>query len=148
VSTYSTTLKLAREQNIPLMFTLAQLSYWNARHLGDMGLVAMQERGRVQVGKIADLTLFDPATVGPRATYKSGENGLPSAGIPWVIVNGTVVVRDSVVQPVKPGQPIRFPVSAEGRFERVEWSKWLDDNTTMSLPIEFQDEHFSDPRAH
>lgn len=148
VSTFSTTLKLAREQNIPLMFTLAQLSYWNAKHLGDMGLVSMQERGRVQVGKIADLTLFDPATVGPRATYKSGENGLPSAGIPWVIVNGTVVVRDSVVQPVKPGQPIRFPVSTEGRFEPVEWSKWLDDNTTMSLPIEFQDEHFADPRAH
>ena len=58
-------------------FTLAQLSYWTAKHLGDTGLDAMKERGRVQVGKVADLTLFDPSTVAARATYKEGENGLP-----------------------------------------------------------------------
>ncbi|HSG62288.1 MAG TPA: amidohydrolase family protein, partial [Pseudomonadales bacterium] len=75
-SSYSTTLAMAREQGIPLMFTLSQLSYWNAKHLGDTGLVAMQERGRVQVGKVADLTLFNPKTVTPKATYKLGENGL------------------------------------------------------------------------
>ncbi len=144
VSSYATTLKLARENGVPLMFTLAQLSYWNAKHLGDTGLVAMQERGRVQVGKIADLTLFAPDTVAPRATYKAGENGLPSAGIPWVIVNGTIVVRESEVQDVRPGQPIRFPVEAEGRFEPVDWERWLDQHTIMPPPI--ADEHFADPR--
>ena len=62
-SSYSTTLQLARENGVPLMFTLAQLSYWTAKHLGDTGLKAMKERGRVQVGKVADLTLFNPKTV-------------------------------------------------------------------------------------
>jgi len=51
----------------------------------------------IQVNKIADLTLFDPKTVAPRATYKNGENGLPPKGIPYVIVNGTIVVKDSEV---------------------------------------------------
>ncbi len=124
-SSYSTTLKLARENGIPLMFTLSQLSYWTAKHLGDTGLEAMQQRGRVQIGKIADLTLFDPKTVAPRATYKNGENGLPPVGIPYVIVNGTIVVNDGKVTSAKPGQPIRFPVEAKGRFEPVTVNKWL-----------------------
>ncbi|MDB9999181.1 amidohydrolase family protein [Porticoccaceae bacterium] len=145
VSSYSTTLQLAREAEVPLMFTLAQLSYWNAKHLGDTGLVAMQERGRVQVGKVADLTLFDPDTVAPRASYKAGENGLPSAGIPWVIVNGTIVVRDSEVQNVRPGQSIRFPVEDEGRFVPVEWNNWLDEHTIMA-PVS-PDGQLVDPRG-
>ncbi len=32
------TLRLGREQGVPLMFTLAQLSYWTALPLGDAGL--------------------------------------------------------------------------------------------------------------
>jgi hypothetical protein len=35
------------------------------------------------------------------------DGGLPSTGIPYVLVNGTVVVRDSVtVDDVFPGKPI------------------------------------------
>jgi len=132
-SSYSTTLQLGRENGVPLMFTLAQLSYWTAKHLGDTGLEAMKERGRVQVGKVADLTLFDPKTVAARATYKAGENGLPPVGIPHVIVNGTVVVKDSKVLPVRPGQPIRFPVEAKGRFQPVEVNRWLGEHT-ISVP--------------
>jgi len=48
----------------------------------DTGLDAMKDRGRVQVGKVADLTLFDPKTARDNATYKVGESGLPSTGIP------------------------------------------------------------------
>ena len=124
-SSFSTTLQLARENGVPLMFTLSQLSYWSAKHLGDTGLQAMKERGRVQVGKIADLTLFDPKTVKGNSTYKAGENGLPPTGIPYVIVNGTIVVKEGKVLPVKPGQPIRFPVEAKGRYEPVTVNKWL-----------------------
>ncbi|WP_338092670.1 aminoacylase [Salipiger mangrovisoli] len=124
-SSYSATLQLGRENGVPLMFTLAQLSYWSAKHLGDTGLRAMQERGRVQVGKIADLTLFDPENVAPRASYKAGENGLPPVGIPYVIVNGTIVVKESEVLPVKPGQAIRFPVEAAGRYQPVDVEGWL-----------------------
>ena len=136
-STYTTTLKLARERGVPLMFTLAQLSYWTAKHLGDTGLEAMKERGRVQVGKVADLALFDPQNVAPRATYKLGENGLPPVGMPYVIVNGTVVVKDSKVLPVRPGQSIRFPVEAKGRFQPVEVNKWLGDHS-INVPVMHQ----------
>ena len=128
-ASYTTTLKLAREQGVPLMFTLAQLSYWTAKHLGDTGLEAMQQRGRVQVGKVADLAIFDPEKVAPRATYKSGENGLPPVGMPYVIVNGTIVVNKSQVLDVRPGQSIRFPVEAKGRFQPVEINKWLNENS-------------------
>ena len=54
---------MGREQGVPLMFQISQLSYWSALHLGNAGLKAMKDRGRVQVGKIADLTLFDPEKV-------------------------------------------------------------------------------------
>jgi len=126
--TYAVTLQLARENNVPLMFTLAQTSYWNAKHLGDAGIEAMKERGRVQVGMVADLTLFDPVKVATRATYKAGEQGLPPVGIPYVIVNGTIVLKKGQVLDVNPGQPIRYPVESKGRFVPVEVNKWLDDH--------------------
>ena len=128
-SSRAKTLELGREYGVPLMFTLSQLSYWTAKHLGETGLEAMKERGRVQVGMVADLTLFDAEKVAARATYKSGENGLPPVGIPYVIVNGTIVVKDSEVLPVRPGQSIRFPVEAKGRFQPVEINKWLGEHS-------------------
>ncbi len=42
-----------------------------------------------------------------------GEQGLPSTGLPYVIVNGTIVAKNSKVLPVKPGKPIRFPVEGQ-----------------------------------
>jgi len=131
-------LRLAREEKVPLMFTLSQLSYWSAKHLGDAGLDAMKERGRVQVGAIADLTLFNHETVTDNATYKDGENGLPSSGIPYVIVHGTIVVKDSEVLPVRPGQPVRYPVEDKGRFVPVDFNRWLGEHTigSTSSPLD------------
>ena len=59
----------------------------------------MQERGRLQVGKVADITLFDPVTIMDNFRSKVGENGISTTGIPYVVVNGTIVVRDSEVLP-------------------------------------------------
>lgn len=137
------TLRLAREQGVPLMQTLSQLSYWSAKHLGDAGIESMKERGRVQVGAVADLTLFDPKVVSDQATYKAGENGRPSTGIYWVLVNGDVVVENSTVQQdIRSGQPIRYPVEARGRYEAFDAVSWLkkhgvdaesvDDNSSVS----------------
>ena len=99
------------------MLSLAQLSYIHAKRLGDTGLRAMQVRGRMQEGMVADVTIFDPENVTEQATYSRGKNGLPSLGIPFVIVNGTIVVNDSkVLKDVFPGQAIRFPIEDEGRF--------------------------------
>ncbi|MEV8469035.1 amidohydrolase family protein [Fluviibacterium sp. DFM31] len=101
-------LRLVRETGvITLMHAIAKLSYYQASFLEDM-VPDMAVRGRIQPGMAADITIFDPATVTENATYEAGENALPTTGIPYVIVNGTVVVRDSeVLKDVYPGQPIR-----------------------------------------
>ena len=115
--THATVLRVARESGVPLMHSLAQLSYWPAKHIGDTGLQALQERGRMQEGMVADIVVFDPDKVIERSTFKNGTSGLPSEHIPFVLVYGTIVVKDSRVRKaVYPGQPLRFPVEEEGRF--------------------------------
>ena len=106
------------------MFTLAQSSYWAALHLGNSGLEAMKQRGRIQIGKVADITIFNPETITDHSTFKIGENGLPTTGIPYVIINGVIAVKDSEVLPVKAGQEIRFPVEAKGRFTPLDKDDW------------------------
>jgi len=115
--THGKSLRLARENNIPWMRMIENLSYNAAKHLGDAGLEAMQKRGRLQEGMVADITVFNPETVTENSDYAAGKNGLPSTGIPYVLVNGVVVVDDSkVLEGVTPGQPIRYPVETESRF--------------------------------
>jgi N-acyl-D-amino-acid deacylase len=48
-------------------------------------------RGIVREGCWADLTIFDPATIGDRATYEEPAEG--PAGIDYVLVNGAIVVE-------------------------------------------------------
>jgi len=101
------TLRVAREHDIPLMQVLAAMSYRPAKHLGDTGLAAMRERGRLQEGMIADIVVFDPRTVTDNATYAQGS--LPTTGINYVLVSGEVTVDAGRVRPdVFAGQPIRF----------------------------------------
>lgn len=135
--------RMAREQGVPLMFTIAQASYWSAKHLGDAGLEAMKERGRIQVGKIADITIFDPFSITDNSSFKVGEHGTPTTGIPYVIVNGVIVVKNSEVLPVKPGQEIRFPVEAKGRFVPIVQEKWLNQHT-IGLNPELVEMHLDD----
>jgi len=119
------------------MFSLAQLSYWSAKHLGDMGLEAMKVRGRMQPGMVADITIFDPKNVTDKATYKAGEQGLPTAGIPYVIVNGQQVVKSGQFQKkVWAGQPIRFPVEGTGRFEPASVEKWVKDFSVNAITVD------------
>ena len=91
-------------------------------------------RGRLQKGMVADITILDPKTVKDNATYAKGT--LPTTGIPFVIVNGTVVVRDSkVLQEVNPGQPIRFPVEKKARFKPLSKEAWK--NEFLQSTVEF-----------
>ena len=55
--------------------------------------VGLADRGRLAAGVAADLVLFDPATVGNRAT-EPGDAAAPPAGIARVLVNGRWVLRD------------------------------------------------------
>jgi hypothetical protein len=130
---YAKALRLARENHIPLMQIVAMSSYNSAKPLGETGLKAMQERGRMQEGMVADITIFDAEKVTDHATYETGT--LPSTGIPYVIVNGTIVVKDSeVLKDVNPGQPIRHePVKS--RFQPLSIENWT--HTFYAAPIDF-----------
>ena len=116
------------------MQVLSMLSYTSAKHLGDTGLEAMKVRGRLQKGMVADITIFDPAKVTDNSTYEKGT--LPSTGIPYVLVNGVVVVKDSkVLKGVNPGQPIRFKPEAKGRFTPLSFEEW--EKNYLGAPVDF-----------
>ena len=130
---FAKALRLARENNIPLMQIIAMTSYNSAAPLGKMGLKAMQMRGRLQKGMIADITIFDPEKVTDQATYEKGT--LPSVGIPYVVVNGTIVVKDAkVLKGVNPGQPIRYEPE-KSRFEPITIENWAQ--TFYAAPMDF-----------
>jgi len=103
-------LRLVREENLmPLNLAIAKMTYMPAKFLQDNGIDQMAKKGRMQVGMDADITIFDPETVKDNSTPQYGAR--PTTGIPYVLVNGTVVVKDSkVLKGVYPGQPIRRPV--------------------------------------
>lgn len=89
------------------------------RDLGDMkletaiykmtGMAAqhfqIHDRGTLEVGKAADIVIFDPATVKDLATFL--EPAQPPRGIECVIVNGEIVVRGGVQTPARPGKVLR-----------------------------------------
>jgi dihydroorotase/N-acyl-D-amino-acid deacylase len=62
-------------------------------------------RGVLYDGAHADLVVFDPDTVGDRATYT--EPLLPPSGIHRVLVAGQTVVRDGIVTGARPGLMLR-----------------------------------------
>ena len=108
--THSTVLRLVRETKLmPLMTAISKMTYLPAKFLEENGVAQMANKGRIKVGADADITIFDPKTVRDNSTIKQG--GLPATGIPYVVVNGTIVVKDSkVLKGVFPGQPIRTAV--------------------------------------
>ena len=132
--TRGTCFRVGRENDIPLMHLISASSYNPAKYLGDMGLEAMQMRGRLQVGKIADITIFNPETIRDNSTYAKGT--LPTTGIPYVLVNGVIVVKDSeVLKDVNPGQAIRFPVEDAPKFEALQLDSW--EKTYLTSPVGF-----------
>jgi N-acyl-D-amino-acid deacylase len=52
----------------------------------------IRDRGRIAVGAFADLVAFDPGTVDDRATFEDPHQY--PVGIPVVVVNGVVTLRD------------------------------------------------------
>lgn len=69
--------------------------------------ISIPDRGRIEVGWAADITVFDPATVADRATFTQPHQY--PVGIPYVIVNGQVVLDGGRHTGALPGQVIRGP---------------------------------------
>ena len=108
----------AREQGIPLMDIVNNASYIPAKYFSRVGLKALQERGRMQEGMIADITIFDPDTIAETSSMKAGERGSYTAGIPYVIVSGQVIIDQGVANTkLRAGQPIRYDVITEGEID-------------------------------
>jgi N-acyl-D-aspartate/D-glutamate deacylase len=69
--------------------------------------VNIRDRGRIAEGFRADVTLFDPRTVIDRATFEAPHR-YPE-GIPWVLVNGVVVLDAGRHTGALPGRVLRGP---------------------------------------
>ena len=68
-------------------------------------IFGLAERGLVQPGWKADLTVFDPETVADRATYEAPRR--PPQGIPYVVINGVPVVEEGRYRPAAAGEVLR-----------------------------------------
>lgn len=100
-------LRLNREENLMSWSeVLAKLSLYQAQFLQENGVPQMRYKGRIQQGMDADITIFDPETVRDNATLETPAR--PSTGIPYVLVNGQMVVDNgAVVKAAKAGVGIR-----------------------------------------
>jgi len=95
-----------REQKaLSLMDAVRKSSLLPAQRLEAMA-PAMRQKGRLAVGADADIAVFDPARVIDRATFENAAQY--SDGFRFVLVEGTLVVRDGKLQDgVTPGQAVR-----------------------------------------
>jgi dihydroorotase len=102
--------KYVREDKaVTLMDALRRMTLEPARRL-ERRTPALTNKGRVKVGADADLTIFDPDAVIDRSTYENAT--IASAGIPYVIVGGQIVVDKGEVTAARPGRAVRAPVVA------------------------------------
>jgi cytosine/adenosine deaminase-related metal-dependent hydrolase len=94
--------RYVREQHaLSLMEAVRKMTLLPAERLG------LRNKGCIRIGADADLTIFDPARVIDRATFENPAQY--SEGIPYVFVNGVLVVKDSKIQEnVMPGHGIRY----------------------------------------
>ena len=89
-----------REQHVlTLPEAVRKMTSLPARRLG------LADRGCLRVGCAADVTIFDPATVGHTGTFEHPH--VYPVGIPYVIVNGGVVVAQGEMTAMRSGRVIR-----------------------------------------
>jgi N-acyl-D-amino-acid deacylase len=69
--------------------------------------ISITDRGRIQVGLAADITVFDPDKIADRATFV--EPHQYAVGVSYVVVNGQVVLDAGVHTGALPGRVLRGP---------------------------------------
>jgi dihydroorotase len=97
------------EKALDLMTALRKMTLMPAQRL-EKRAPAFKDKGRIRVGADADITIFDPARVIDKATFE--EPLQYSEGIPFVLVNGVLVVNNSqLIEGVHPGRAARAPLA-------------------------------------
>jgi N-acyl-D-amino-acid deacylase len=92
--------RYARDEHVlPLELAIYKMTGLPAAETG------LTDRGRIAPGRIADLVVFDPATIIDRATIEQPE--APPAGIPAVMVGGEWIVEEGKVTGRHPGRVLR-----------------------------------------
>jgi N-acyl-D-amino-acid deacylase len=92
--------RYVRDQGVlSLEEAVAAMTAHTADHLG------IEDRGRIARGAIADLVLFDPATIQDNAGIRNGQ--VLSTGVKRVWVNGELVLHDGRSTGARPGRVIR-----------------------------------------
>jgi len=66
----------------------------------------LRDRGELIPGAIADIVIFDPATVSDPSTFDDPHHY--AVGFTDVIVNGVPVIRDTKLTDARPGTPVRL----------------------------------------
>ncbi len=96
--------KYVREEKaLGLMEALSKMTLMPAKRLEGIA-PSMRQKGRLQVGADADVTIFDPTRIIDKADFSALRF---SEGIVHVLVNGTLVVKEGkTVENAFPGRPI------------------------------------------
>jgi N-acyl-D-amino-acid deacylase len=89
------------EKLVPLEEAVRKMTSLPASRMG------LPDRGIVRAGMVADLVAFDPHTVRDVATYTDPLHY--SEGIPYVAVNGQLVVDAGKITAARPGRPLYGP---------------------------------------
>jgi N-acyl-D-amino-acid deacylase len=89
------------EKLVPLEEAVRRLSALPADNLG------VKERGRLAAGMMADIVIFDPATIQDHATFEKPHHY--STGVRDVFVNGVQVLRNGDHTGATPGRVVRGP---------------------------------------
>jgi N-acyl-D-amino-acid deacylase len=69
--------------------------------------LGITDRGLLYPGMYADVVVFDPETIGDRATFEDPHR--LSVGVEHVFVNGRAVLRDGLHTGARPGRAVRGP---------------------------------------
>lgn len=92
-------------QAVPMLDAIAKCTLIPAQIMQSCA-PAFSRKGRLQVGSDADIVIFDPATVGEKATFN--QMNLRAEGMVHVMVNGTPVISGGNLRlAAASGRPIR-----------------------------------------
>jgi len=90
-------LRLARENKICSL----EKAVWRETGL-PADMIGIKDRGRLEVGKAADITVFNPETIEDKADWTNPYQ--KPIGVEHVVVNGQIAFRDGLQTSARPGQ--------------------------------------------